>query len=250
MSSVIAGDAIEEVVVSDSQRSINTVHEAVDGPVTSGGVIGVVVVAGIVEQTLSLSGVGSSDDVDVICNTVIVQVNIVDFTLDIVADGVDTGDRLIGEGNGIAIAGANQEDGGAVGEQIAIVQSISTNRDIQAAKSLLGGSGDCGAIDSGGCASAITGDLDSGNSAVGLGGELEHIVVQDLSAGLVSAGILIDIVVDVEVARGRGAVGIAGHDLKGSGVVGQFAALSDIRSVAVLGGSTIVDEGADVENGG
>lgn len=37
---------------------------------------------------------------------------------------------------------------------------------------------------------------------------------------------------------------------KGSGVVGQFAALSDIRSVAVLGGSTIVDEGADVENGG
>ena len=214
MSSVIAGDAIEEVVVSDSQRSINTVHEAVDGPVTSGGVIGVVVVAGIVEQTLSLSGVGSSDDVDVICNTVIVQVNIVDFTLDIVADGVDTGDRLIGEGNGIAIAGANQEDGGAVGEQIAIVQSISTNRDIQAAKSLLGGSGDCGAIDSGGCASAITGDLDSGNSAVGLSGELEHIVVQDLSAGLVGTGVLIDIVVDVEVARGRGAVGIAGHDLK------------------------------------
>ena len=34
MSSVIAGDAIEEVVVSDSQRSINTVREAVDGPVT------------------------------------------------------------------------------------------------------------------------------------------------------------------------------------------------------------------------
>ena len=32
--------------------------------------------------------------------------------------------------------------------------------------------------------------------------------------------------------------------------MGQFAALSDIRSVAVLGGSTIVDEGADVENGG
>ena len=32
--------------------------------------------------------------------------------------------------------------------------------------------------------------------------------------------------------------------------MGRFAALSDIRSVAVLGGSTIVDEGADVENGG
>lgn len=95
-----------------------------------------------------------------------------------------------------------------------------------------------------------TTDLDSGNSAVGLSAELEHIVVQDLSAGLVGTGVLIDIVVDVEVARGRGAVGIAGHDLKGSGVVGQFAALSDIRSVAVLGGSTIVDEGADVENGG
>lgn len=30
----------------------------------------------------------------------------------------------------------------------------------------------------------------------------------------------------------------------------SLAALSDIRSVAVLGGSTIVDEGADVENGG
>lgn len=67
-----------------------------------------------------------------------------------------------------------------------------------------------------------TTDLNSLDSAVGLSGELEHIVVQDLSAGLVGTGVLIDIVVDVKVARGRGAVGIAGHDLKGSGVVGQF----------------------------
>lgn len=243
MSSVIAGDAIEEVVVSDSQRNINTVHEAVDGPVTSGGVIGVVVVAGIVEQTLSLSGVGSSDDVDVICNTVIVQVNIVDFTLDIVADGVDTGDGLIGEGNGIAIAGANQEDGGAVGEQLAIVQSISTNRDIQAAKSLLGGSGDCGAIDSGGCASAITGDLDSGNSAVSLSGELEQVASNDIAAisvGLGGLNIIVGIAIRGNIELTRSLLSTSdGHDVAvddgvggstNSGVIGLTRLRSGVDS--------------------
>ena len=225
------------VVPADSiDGGLLTVEVAGGGP-NAGLVVEGSLLASIEEHAGDLGLGGISLDEDILGE--VVAHDVVDLIILITVDLVEAGNRLEGirAGSGV-ITGADQVHSVGVGNKAAGGLGVLVNSQVLAVEILVSGG------------SAGTTDLDSGNSAVSLSAELEHIVVQDLSAGLVSAGILIDIVVDVEVARGRGAVGIAGHDLKGSGVVGQFAALSDIRSVAVLGGSTIVDEGADVENGG
>ncbi len=225
------------VVPADSiDGGLLTVEVAGGGP-NAGLVVEGSLLASIEEHAGDLGLGGISLDEDILGE--VVAHDVVDLIILITVDLVEAGNRLEGirAGSGV-ITGADQVHSVGVGNKAAGDLGVLVNSQVLAVEILVSGG------------SAGTTDLNSLDSAVSLSAELEHIVVQDLSAGLVGAGILIDIVVDVEVARGRGAVGIAGHDLKGSGVVGQFAALSDIRSVAVLGGSTIVDEGADVENGG
>ena len=225
------------VVPADSiDGGLLTVEVAGGGP-NAGLVVEGSLLASIEEHAGDLGLGGISLDEDILGE--VVAHDVVDLIILITVDLVEAGNRLEGirAGSGV-ITGADQVHSVGVGNKAAGDLGVLVNSQVLAVEILVSGG------------SAGTTDLNSLDSAVSLSAELEHIVVQDLSAGLVGTGVLIDIVVDVEVARGRGAVGIAGHDLKGSGVVGQFAALSDIRSVAVLGGSTIVDEGADVENGG
>ena len=225
------------VVPADSiDGGLLTVEVAGGGP-NAGLVVEGSLLASIEEHAGDLGLGGISLDEDILGE--VVAHDVVDLIILITVYLVEAGNRLEGirAGSGV-ITGADQVHSVGVGYKAAGDLGVLVNSQVLAVEILVSGG------------SAGTTDLNSLDSAVSLSAELEHIVVQDLSAGLVGAGVLIDIVVDVEVARGRGAVGIAGHDLKGSGAVGQFAALSDIRSVAVLGGSTIVDEGADVENGG
>ena len=225
------------VVPADSiDGGLLTVEVAGGGP-NAGLVVEGSLLASIEEHAGDLGLGGISLDEDILGE--VVAHDVVDLIILITVYLVEAGNRLEGirAGSGV-ITGADQVHSVGVGNKAADDLGVLVNSQVLAVEILVSGG------------SAGTTDLNSLDSAVSLSAELEHIVVQDLSAGLVGTGVLIDIVVDVEVARGRGAVGIAGHDLKGSGVVGQFAALSDIRSVAVLGGSTIVDEGADVENGG
>lgn len=225
------------VVPADSiDGGLLTVEVAGGGP-NAGLVVEGSLLASIEEHAGDLGLGGISLDEDILGE--VVAHDVVDLIILITVDLVEAGNRLEGirAGSGV-ITGADQVHSVGVGNKAAGDLGVLVNSQVLAVEILVSGG------------SAGTTDLNSLDSAVSLSAELEHIVVQDLSAGLVGTGVPIDIVVDVEVARGRGAVGIAGHDLKGSGVVGQFAALSDIRSVAVLGGSTIVDEGADVENGG